>query len=569
MKDDKTNPKDWPAAKTEMWAVEDIEPYARNARTHPEEQIEQIMGSMRRFGFTIPMLIAEDGTIIAGHGRFEAARRLGFDEVPVMVARGWTEDQARQYTLADNLLAETSDWDSDLLRAELEDLAILDDPALLHDIGVQGEDHLTDLIGALVDEATTPGSETTRADARVSLAEKFGAVPFSVLSSREGWWQERKRQWLALGIRSELGRGETAATGGSAEPLARARAGEQSIMPDKPVRMSNGKRPAATFGQDLMRGEGKKGDTGGVLMAAPSSADPAFYQQKRKVEAEIGRTLTTEEFLRDHYVAPEGSTVAATGTSIFDPVLTELMVRWFSPPGGQVIDPFAGGSVRGIVTAALGRDYTGIELRGEQVVANRNQADEIVEDGGVTPLWIEGDSREMDDLLPADLAADFVFSCPPYADLEVYSDDPRDISTMDYEGFLAVYREIIAKAAGRLRDDRFAAFVVGEVRGPKTGAYRNFVADTVAAFRDAGLDFYNEVILVTPAGSLPIRIAKQFNATRKVGKTHQNVLIFVKGDPKKATAAMGEIEIDDRFAGDPTEDDDAGFAVAPAEGDDG
>src|SRR5690625_3376786 len=136
------------------------------------------------------------------------------------------------------------------------------------------------------------------------------------------------------------------------------------------------KRKAATFGQDLMRGEHVVGgsDTGGVLMAAPASADPAFYDKKRAKEAELGRELSTAEFLAEHYVAPEGSTVAATGTSIFDPVLCEIAYRWFSPPEGVVLDPFAGGSVRGIIASRLGREYVGIELRAEQVEATEGHA---------------------------------------------------------------------------------------------------------------------------------------------------------------------------------------------------
>ena len=78
----------WPAAKVEMWAVENLVPYVRNARQHPPEQIDQIAASMERFGFTIPMLVAEDGTVIAGHGRLMAAAQLGLAEVPVMVATG-------------------------------------------------------------------------------------------------------------------------------------------------------------------------------------------------------------------------------------------------------------------------------------------------------------------------------------------------------------------------------------------------------------------------------------------------------------------------------------------------
>lgn len=238
----------------------------------------------------------------------------------------------------------------------------------------------------------------------------------------------------------------------------------------------------------------------------------------------------------------------ATGTSIFDPVLCEIAYRWFSPPGGVVLDPFAGGSVRGIVAAKLGRQYIGGELRPEQVAANRSQADELCANDEFPPSWVIGDSRNIDKTC-ADVRADFVFSCPPYADLEVYSDDPADLSTLAYADFRAAYFEIIRKACALLKPDRFACFVVGEVRD-KRGAYYDFVGDTVQAFRDAGLVYYNEAILITACGSLPIRAGKQFSSGRKLGKTHQNVLVFVKGDGKRAAKECGEVEISDEcFAG--------------------
>ncbi len=105
-----------------MRPIEDLTPYARNARTHPPEQVDQIAASMERFGFTIPVLVAEDGTIIAGHGRILAANQLGVPEVPVMVARGWSDEDRRLYTLADNRLAETSEWDPAMLRFEWDTL---------------------------------------------------------------------------------------------------------------------------------------------------------------------------------------------------------------------------------------------------------------------------------------------------------------------------------------------------------------------------------------------------------------------------------------------------------------
>lgn len=228
-----------------------------------------------------------------------------------------------------------------------------------------------------------------------------------------------------------------------------------------------------------------------------------------------------------------------SGTSIFDPVLCELAYRWFSPPAGRVLDPFAGGSVRGIVAAMLGRRYTGIDLRAEQIAANEDQAAAICKD--LMPEWISGDSRNMGDLLPAGYAADFVFSCPPYGDLETYSDDPNDLSTMEYPAFVTAYREIITAAVANLAPDRFACFVVGDFRDKK-GFYCGFPSATIAAFEAAGARLYNEAVLVTAVGSLPIRAGRAFESARKLGKTHQNVLVFCKGDPRRATEACGPVE---------------------------
>jgi hypothetical protein len=218
--------------------------------------------------------------------------------------------------------------------------------------------------------------------------------------------------------------------------------------------------------------------------------------------------------------------------------LCELIYRWFCPPGGVILDPFAGGSVRGIVAAVLGRAYTGIDLSAAQIAANNEQAARICPDNA--PQWVCGDAAGCAELAPGEY--DLFFTCPPYADLERYSDDPRDISTMGYDEFRAAYFAIIAAAAGMLRPDRFAAITVGEVRDRKTGYYRNFVGDTVAAFAAAGLGLYNEAILVTAVGSLPLRVSKQFSVSRKVGKTHQNVLVFCNGDPRIAAAACGTVE---------------------------
>ena len=142
----------WPATKVEMRPVEDLAPYARNARSHPEEQVGQIAASMRRFGFTIPMLVAEDGTIISGHGRLLAAQRLGLAEVPVMVARGWSDEDRRVYCLADNRLAETSVWDPETLRIEWNELVALGAGDDLSMIGFSEED-IEDLVPGILGES--------------------------------------------------------------------------------------------------------------------------------------------------------------------------------------------------------------------------------------------------------------------------------------------------------------------------------------------------------------------------------------------------------------------------------
>jgi len=114
--------KAWPADQVSRRKVAELVPYARNSRRHSPEQVSQIMASIREWGFTIPVLVDEAGTIIAGHGRVMAAQRLGIEEVPVMVAAGWSKAQKAAYTIADNQLAMNGEWDDELLRVELSDL---------------------------------------------------------------------------------------------------------------------------------------------------------------------------------------------------------------------------------------------------------------------------------------------------------------------------------------------------------------------------------------------------------------------------------------------------------------
>lgn len=108
--------------KVEQRAVADLIPYAANSRTHSDAQVAQIAASIREFGWTNPILIDGDGTVIAGHGRLLAARKLGIDEVPVIVLDHLSDAQRRALVIADNKLALNAEWDDDLLKIELADL---------------------------------------------------------------------------------------------------------------------------------------------------------------------------------------------------------------------------------------------------------------------------------------------------------------------------------------------------------------------------------------------------------------------------------------------------------------
>lgn len=558
------------------------------------------------------------------------------------------------------------------------------------------------------------------------LRRKFILPPFSVLDARAATWRERKRAWLATGIKSEVGR------------------------------------------------------------------------QDELVYGKVAKYF-------DHYRVKEGKKgwTDAAGTSVFDPVLVELAYRWFCPPAGQVLDPFAGGSVRGIVASRLGRRYWGAELRPEQVAANRAQATELLPtaafapgeltpvelhdgiwvkrddlcvvngarggkartcwalaegalehvrerglvtagsrespqvelvarmahalgvgcvafcpEGDITagpvqqaralgakviqvkpgynnviaarareyadehglalipfgmecsaavaqtraqvanlpaeadrivvpvgsgmslagilwgladaghtvpvlgvcvgadpakrldkwappdwrercelvqapqayaehveatvgpvqldpvyeakavrylyegdllwcvghrdgpdavtsgtlphPHWEEGDARVV---VPRAPQADMILSCPPYGDLERYSDDPADLSTMTWEGFCAGHAEVIAAAVERLRPDSFAVWVVGNFRDAE-GHYRDLVGETVRAFNAAGCAYYNEAVLLTPVGTAAMRATRPFLASRKLAKTHQNVLVFCKGSWRAAAQRCEDVEIE-------------------------
>ena len=221
-----------------------------------------------------------------------------------------------------------------------------------------------------------------------------------------------------------------------------------------------------------------------------------------------------------------------TNVSVFDPVLCEMMYTWFCPPGGKVLDPFAGGSVRGIVAEELGYHYEGIDLSETQIEANRLQS--------MKPTWLSGDSDFVLNSFP-NSDYDFLFTCPPYHDLEKYSNDENDLSNMDYDSFLLKYKSILSKSFGKLKDNRFFGIVVSEIRDLSTtrnykiGKYKGFVADTIRIAEECGFYFYNDMILYNSQHQASRTYKTYFDRNRKIPSVHQNILVFVKGNPDIAT----------------------------------
>jgi DNA modification methylase len=170
-------------------------------------------------------------------------------------------------------------------------------------------------------------------------------------------------------------------------------------------------------------------------------------------------------------------------------------------------------------------ELTGIEIREEQAKLNQERVKEF------EGKYICDDGQNVLKHIPEN-SQDLLFSCPPYFDLEVYSDLENDASNQEtYEDFILILDNAFSKASKCLKENRFAVITVGDVRD-KNGAYYCFPDDIKKIFRKNGFYFYNELFLVEPSGNGAMRAANQMK-NRKVVKTHQNVLVFYKGDISK------------------------------------
>jgi len=405
--------------------IKDVTPYSKNARRHKSEDVSAIKASIEAFGFNDPIAVWGDKNIIVeGHGRLIAAKELGMDAVPCLRLDRLTDEERRAYTLAHNKTAELSEWDTELLSGELANILDIDMTSF-----------------GFLDEDDKASEAEKKAEAKKTLRDFFLVPPFSILDTRQGYWQERKAAWnVLIGDASETRDGDS----------------------------------QTTF------------NTGG-------------YDYLPQVHGQ---------------------------TSNFDPVFAEAMMLWFNRPGGKILDPFGGEQTKGVVAGELGCEYHGCEFRADQVETNRRHTAEYEK-----VHYYCGDSNNISDII-SEREFDMCFTSPPYYDLEVYSKE--DMSALGtYEEFMSQYKNIFSQCYDMMKENSFLVLKITEIRDKKTGIYRGFVPDNIRIMEEIGFKYYNEIIIVNNPATAAMTVSAQFK-NRKVGRTHQNVVVFYKGDPERA-----------------------------------
>ena len=388
----------------------------------------------------------------------------------IIKASELSDAEQREFIIKDNI--GYGEWDTDILTAQWDNEELVD-------WGIE----FPDAENALnAQNGSGSGSEKQNSAPESSLFDRFIVPPFSILDTRKGYWQDRKKKWY-------------------------------DIIGDM--------------------GESRN-DT---LVTSLEIKYKDLYQRTREHRKELGISFKEyiEKYVSQEDLEKEQAKIVAQGVSILDPVMAEIVCRWFGQENGKAFDCFAGDSVFGFVAAYLGNDFTGVELREKQAVLNNERVEGmnaryICDDGQNVAQHIEPESQ------------DLLFSCPPYFDLEVYSDLPNDASNQgSYEDFIQILKNAFTAAVGCLKQNRFAVIVVGDVRDKKTGFYYDFCGDIKRIFKEAGMKLYNEIILVEQTASTALRAAR-YMENRKVAKTHQHLLVFFKGDPKKIKSEFPKIE---------------------------
>lgn len=244
-----------------------------------------------------------------------------------------------------------------------------------------------------------------------------------------------------------------------------------------------------------------------VRLVSPSKAPVSMATRATKEDIECG-----DKYGRKRVTA-----------SVFDPYLSYIMTAWYCPPGGMVLDPFAGGPIRAVAADMCGASYYGVDICEEQVSYDRR----IVDMCGVPSSFVCADSSTPDAW--GDVVGDFLITCPPYYDVERYGGPDGDLSMMSHDAFEDSYRECLTRCVEHLSRPSFAVIVVGDCRD-NDGTIRCLDNVTMSIMNDLGAVLYNRAVLVPPIGSGSLRCVYPFERSGKITRSHQHVLVFYLGD---------------------------------------
>lgn len=402
--------------------IEKVKFNPNNPRIIKDDKFKKLVKSIGDFPEMLevrPIVVDDDMIVLGGNMRLKACISAGLKEVSIIKFNNLSEEKKKEFIVKDNV--GYGEWDFDLLLEDWNKEQLID----------WGMD--------------IPKNKGSKDEIKNRLSDRFILPPFSILDTRSGDWQSRKKIWNEY-LKEE---GETR---------------EETL----------GVKTEIKYGD--MSGR----DSGPIQSMAPS-------------------------------------------VSLFDPVIAEVIFHWFAPEKSNIIDPFAGDIRKGAVAGFLKHNFTGIELRPEQYEVNKKQIERLELDN-VKYICDSGENilKHINEK-----TQDLLFSCPPYYDLEEYSKMENDASNQEtYEDFIKILDVVFTDGIKSLKDNRFAAVVVGDIRD-KNGYYYNFHEDIKFIFNKSGMLLYNELILVEMTGTAALR-AENAMKNRKTIKTHQNVLVFYK-----------------------------------------
>ena len=454
----------------------------RNYRKHDKKNKSLIKKSLEKFGAGRSIVIDAEGEIIGGNGVYEQAQKLGLKTKIV-------ETDGSELVVVKRTDLKTDDDKRKALAVmdnSTSDTSEFDLELLTADFSV---DELEDFGIELPEE-----EEKEEDEEKGNIDEDFIIFPCSILDQSSGKWQDRKKYWI--------------------------------------------KR--LNINDNINSREGKL-KLGNVIIY------PKTYSLYLDFKGKKNAQLSFEEFV-EKFNPPEfeedKQNILAKGVSVFDPVLSELSCKWFSPYlGGKIFDCFAGDCFKGLVFALCGYEFTGIELRQEQVDDNIRCCKKFE---NLNLKYICDDGQNVDKYLEEE-SQDLLFSCPPYYNLEIYSNLPNDASNQkDYSNFLKILDNAYSKSIKILKDNRFAVIVVGNIRD-KQGFYYNFINDIINIFNKNGMFLLNEIILKEPINARRFSVKRYFKS-RKIIKIHQNILVFYKGNPKKIKDIFPEVMVKENYA---------------------